>query len=61
MTPCREIPTQASAGRVANPEFIEQSRIMQSTLAEISYGFWVVLELLTIESSRLFQHCGGID
>src|ERR1017187_5077242 len=57
---CREIAAQVSARGIADPQFTNQVRIMQSALFQISQRLGVMLELLLIEIGGLLQHGGWI-
>src|SRR5665811_913337 len=52
----RKMTAQTSAGGKPDLEFLDQYRIVQTTLVEISQRLGVNVELPSIESSRLFKH-----
>jgi hypothetical protein len=56
MTLRGERAAQRPAGCIADVEIADQHRIMQSAGVEIAECFGVVIELLLIESSRVFEH-----
>ena len=56
----REMTAQNSAGRIADAEFPNQGRIMNSALPEIAERLRIVIQLLLIESGRLLEHCDCI-
>src|ERR1700758_5702121 len=60
MTLRGERAAQRPAGCIADIEFVDQHRIMQSARVEIAECFGVVIELLLIESSSLFEHSGRV-
>ena len=51
---------QATAGGVANPQFLDRGGIVQSALLEIAQGLGVAIELLLIERGGLLQHGGRV-
>src|ERR1035437_10055772 len=53
---CREMTAQVSARGIADPQFTNQVRIMQSALFQIPQRLGVMLELLLIEIGGLLQH-----
>jgi len=56
-----EMPAQASAGSIADPQLLDQCRIVQSASLKISQCLRVAIELLLIECGRLVKHCGRVD
>jgi hypothetical protein len=56
---CREMTAQTPAGCIADPELLDQGRIIKSTLNEIVQRLRVVIQLLLIESGGLLKHGGG--
>ena len=52
----RKMTAQTSARGEPDLEFLDQYRIVQTTLVEISQCLGVTIELLSIESSGLFKH-----
>ena len=55
-----EMPAQAPAGGVANPQFLDQAGIVQSALLQIVQSLREAIELLLIESGGLVQHGGRL-
>ena len=51
---------QASTGSVADLKFLDQDRIFETTLVEITECLGVAIELLLIESSSLLKHGGRV-
>ena len=50
-----EMPAQESAGRIADAQLPDQSRIMNSALTQIAERLGIVFQLLLKESSRLLK------
>lgn len=55
-----EMTAQGPARGIADPQFIDQGRIAQSSLLKIAPCFGVAIELLLIESGGLLQHGGRV-
>ena len=56
-----EMTPQAPAGRIADLQFLDESRVVHSAPCKIPQCLRVALELLLIESRSLLQHCGRVD
>jgi hypothetical protein len=56
-----EMPAQASAGSIADPQLFDQCRIVQSASLKITQRLRVAIELLLIKRGRLLKHCGRVD
>jgi hypothetical protein len=56
-----EVPAQASAGSIADPQPLDQCRIVQSASLKIRQCLRVAIELLLIERGHLIKHCGRVD
>jgi hypothetical protein len=52
-----EMTTQISAGRIADAQFSNQGRMVNSALPEIAERLRILIQLVLIESGRLFEHC----
>ena len=52
--------TQISAGRIADAQFSNQARMVNSALPEIAERLRILIQLVLIESGRLFEHCDCI-
>ena len=52
----REMTAQAPTRGIANPQFFDQSRIVQSSLLKIAQCLGVAFELLLIENRGLLEH-----
>jgi hypothetical protein len=61
ITLSREMTAQAPAGGVADPQFLDQSGIVQSALVEVAQRLGIVIELLLIKSGSLLEHGGRVD
>ena len=55
-----EMTTQISAGRIAYAQFSNQGRVVNSALPEIAERLRILIQLVLIESGRLFEHCDCI-
>ena len=55
-----EMTPQISAGRIADAQFSNQGRMVNSALPEIAERLRIVIQLVLIESGRLFEHCDCI-
>src|ERR1700761_360481 len=55
-----EMTTQISAGRIANAQFSNQGRMVNSALPEIAERLRILIQWVLIESGRLFEHCDCI-
>jgi len=55
-TLCREMTAQTSAGGVPDLKFLDQDRILETTLFEIAQRLEVVIGLLPIESDSLLKY-----
>ena len=53
-----KMPTQASAGSIADPQLFDQCSIVQSASLKITQCLRVAIELLLIERGHLIKHCG---
>jgi hypothetical protein len=56
-----EMPAQASAGSIADPQLFDQCRIVHSASLKITQCLRVAIELLLIERGHLIKHCGRVD
>src|SRR5258707_3615970 len=55
-----EMTPQISAGRIADAQFSNQGRMVNSALPEIAERLRILIQLVLIESGRLFEHCDCI-
>src|SRR6202453_4234333 len=55
-----EMTTQIPAGRIAYTQFSNQGRMVNSALPEIAEGLRILIQLVLIETGRLFEHCDCI-
>ena len=56
MTLRHEMTAQTPAGGITDLQFLDQDRIDETTLVEIAQRLGVVIELVMIESSGLFNY-----
>ena len=56
-----EMPAQASAGSIADPQLFDQCRIVHSASLKITQCLRVAIELRLIERGHLIKHCGRVD
>jgi hypothetical protein len=56
----QEMTPQVAAGGIADPQFLDESRIMHPALFEIPPRLRVTVELPLIENSGVLQHVGRV-
>ena len=61
MTQVGQVPSQITAGSIADAQFFDQVRILQPSLLQIFQSFWMAVELQLVKGSSFLKQFGVLS